>query len=427
MIILFLIRKEFALQIISAKFAVMTLLVLSLTLVSVFVMHGNYRLRIDNYDLLKPDGKTTVALKRPGLASILVKGSDERMGQSMTVNQLGAIAVGRSQRSANRLFMLFQEVDFHYIALVVLSLAAVIFSFDMISREKRDGTLKLMSANGIGRARILLSKWLAALSVVMLQAVIALLICLLYLSFIASEALDADFYLRVFILALLILLYLAVFTAVGLLISSITHRPSVSIVFALLVWAVLVFIVPNAAVQAGCLLSGGESLELLDNKEDEAWMREIFLYINDNNRYKDWLDYYRQVKGPVGDVYRYYINKAENRIGWVKTLSYSTPAGIFSFCSWATAGTGPTDEIEFKREVIRYQNDAVEDAYQLFAIIRGRKDAPQAFEAKPFVYGNRPLWYAVTEDILLGGAVLLMMAIGLFTSAGFFFSRYDVR
>lgn len=431
MSILSLLRKEIAQQMISAKFAVMTLLILSLTLVSVSVMHRDYQLRLENYEILKPDGTATVAVKRPVLTSVLVKGMDERMGRSMEVENISTIRVGHSQRAANRLFSLFREVDFHFIALVVLSLAAVIFSFDTVSREKRLGTLKLMMANGVSRARILLSKWLGALIIVLLQTAIALLICLSYLHFAADESIGSDFYLRTGLFLLIIALYLAVFTGIGLLISCLTHRPSVSLIFALLVWAVLVFVVPNGAVMAGTLLSGGESLEQLQNKVDETWSREIFLFINKEPgkypRSNEWANFYEDNKGPVGAVYHDYLNLAENRINWVRSLSYLSPSGPFSFASWAAAGTGPDDELAFKREVLRYHSVAVEDAYKLVWKKRGFKEVPEDFSARLFSSDTRPLSDALLQEILPGIGALALMAAILFAVSYFVFVRYDVR
>ncbi len=220
-------RKEIAQQVISAKFAVMTLLVVVLALLSVVVMVRDYQLRVDNYNILAPQDDETVAIKRPAPMSALVKGLDERMGRSMTIWSIGVLEVGTSQSDANRLFALFRELDMQFVAQVIMSLAAIIFSFDMISREKRRGTLKLMLTNGVGRAKVLLAKLLGALVVVAIPALVALLIGLVYMQFTVPEAFSGDFYSRVLVFSGMILFYVVSFISIGLFISSLTHRPAV--------------------------------------------------------------------------------------------------------------------------------------------------------------------------------------------------------
>jgi len=54
--------------------------------------------------------------------------------------------------------VLFPLIDLTFILGILMSLAALIFSYDAISGEKEDGTLKLMLANGVPRARVILAK-----------------------------------------------------------------------------------------------------------------------------------------------------------------------------------------------------------------------------------------------------------------------------
>lgn len=420
------VKKEFAQQLITAKFSVIFVLVVILSLVSVIVMHRDYQLRSENYVLMDPQGADTVTTKRPALMSTLVQGLDERLDGGITVNVLGRLELGRGQSSANRFFALFRQLDLQFVVLVVLSLAAVLFSFDMVSREKRQGTLKLMLSNSVGRWRVLLAKWLGALLVVALQAIIAILFCLLYLLFIANAPLDADFYMRTAAFALIAVLYLAVFTGIGLLISTLTHRPATSLIFALLVWAVLVFVIPKAAAFGGKLIAGGDSLGQMEQREMEIWVREVNQSINNPEEYDGHRGMASKVDTLLGHEYRNYLNQAERRVGSVMALSFLSPAGPLNFSSWAAAGTGPFDELRYKREVVRYQTEAHDDAYDAFSVRRGWMDAEE-FQARPFVEHQRSLAEAMGGEVLIGIAVLVIEAILLFVFSYFLFVRYDVR
>ena len=431
MSLLSLVRKEVAQQLISAKFAVMTLLVVLLALVSVVVMHRDYQLRLENYELLRPTENDTVAIKPPAPMSVLVRGLDERMGRSMTVETVGSIDVGSSQSAANRLFALFRELDMQYVALVILSLAAVLFSFDMVSGEKQRGTLKLVLANGVSRARVLLAKWLGALIAVAIPSAVAVLVSLLYLRFGTGMAMDGDFFLRTTVFFVLLLLFLAAFVGVGLLISCLTHRPALSLVFAMLAWGLLVFVVPNAAAMAGGIIVGGESLAQKEVKVRQIWTSEVFKAINDprsgTEGFNPWDETYRRTAQRLAGEYRDYINLAAARVGWAKALSRLSPAGPFSFASWSAAGTSPEDALRFKRDVVRYQAYAIEDARILRSIARGFRGAPEEFEARAFEDHPRSLADAISEEIIPEAGVLAGMAMLLFAAGFFAFARYDVR
>ena len=420
-------RKEISQQVISAKFAVMTLLVVILALLSVVVMVRDYQLRTDNYNILAPQEDDTVAIKRPAPMSVLVKGLDERMGRSITVWTIGVLEVGTSQSDANRLFALFREIDMEFVAQVIMSLAAIIFSFDMISREKRRGTLKLMLANGVGRAKVLLAKLLGALVVVAIPALVALLIGLLYMQFTVPEAFSGDFYSRMLVFAGLILLYVLAFISIGLFISSLTHRPAVSLVFAMLVWTLLVFVVPNAAFLVGRNIAGGETLEQQEVKVRHIWTSDVFKALNNLVPRRDFRERAMDTAGKLGSEYRHYINLAERRIGWVRLLSFFSPAGPFSFASWAAAGTGPEDSLEFKRDVLRYQSIAIEDAIKLLQIARGQDIGEPDFKARLFVEQRRPLTDALIEEVFPAAGALLFMALVFFIATFTAFIRYDVR
>ena len=425
-----LLGKEISQQLVSAKFAVITVLVLLLAVASSVVMLRDYQLRMDNYELLAPKDNDTVAIKRPVPMSVLIKGLDERMGRSMSIDVIGTIDVGTSQSSATRLFALFRELDLHFVALVILSLAAVLFSFDMVSGEKRRGTLKMALANGVSRSTVLLAKGLGALLVVAIPALIALIIGLLFIAFAVPGGLTPDVLARTASFGGTLLLYLATFISIGLLISCLTHRPAISLVFAMLTWALLVFVVPNTAALAGRLIAGGEGLEQQEVKVRHIWTSRIFEIINNpEERPEDGslASVYTEMANEEANEYRAFVNTAEQRVGWVRLLSYFSPAGPFSFASWAAAGTGPEDELEFKRSVLRYHPVAIEDAAALLQMARNFEGAPEEFKARSFEEQPRDLGNALSSEILPADALLVGMTLILFVIAFFAFARFDVR
>jgi ABC-type transport system involved in multi-copper enzyme maturation permease subunit len=424
----FLLKKEIAAQIISARFAVMLVLILVITAASAQVMVRDWQMRMENYEQLRPKASDTIAIKAPLPASILVKGLDERSGRSMTVNSSGMIEVGSSQSSVLRLVSLFSQIDLHFIISILMSLAAMLFAFDLVSGEKYTGTLKLMLANGVARSTIVTAKALAAWVLVAIPLALALLVNLVFIAFLAPTAFTGDLLARVPVLVLASLLYLAVFVLLGLLISALTLRPSTSLVLGLLVWAVLVFVLPNASSLAARNQAGGASLDLSEYRVRETWTKEIFRMNQLPPEQRDWSTLTPTLAGGLGAIHREYLNQAARQVDLLGSLSILSPLGPYNFLAWGAAGTGPVDALHYKNAVLRYQGQAIDDAVALLQIRRGpNPEQEQNFRAQQFTYAPRTLEDLLAGELLPNAASLVIMLALLYALAAISFNRYDVR
>ena len=74
------------------------------------------------------------------------------------------------------------KVDWAFVIGYVLSLIALLFTFDAISSERESGTLRLMLANSVPRHTILIGKFLGALISVSIPFTLAVLVNLLLIS-----------------------------------------------------------------------------------------------------------------------------------------------------------------------------------------------------------------------------------------------------
>jgi ABC-type transport system involved in multi-copper enzyme maturation permease subunit len=74
------------------------------------------------------------------------------------------LAEGTSAVRDNPFLASFFSIDFVDIAAIIFSLLALLFSYDVFTREKEDGTLKLQMANSVGRSRFLAGKVLGILA-----------------------------------------------------------------------------------------------------------------------------------------------------------------------------------------------------------------------------------------------------------------------
>ncbi len=165
-------KKEFHNNLLSARFLIGFLLCLVLIPFSILINIDDYRdqlgqHRIDRdvaekamaevrvYSALKP-----IVVFPPEPLAIFGKGLSAQVGNQVKV-RLGVkpiLAEGKTAARDNPFLASFFTVDFVDIAAIIFSLLALLFSYDALTREKEDGTLRLQMANSLGRSKLLAGK-----------------------------------------------------------------------------------------------------------------------------------------------------------------------------------------------------------------------------------------------------------------------------
>ena len=167
------IKKEIQDTIMSPKFVFTFLLCTILILLSVYTGISNYvaeqkeysaavalnRKNLENqqsYQTLA--GLGTKINRKPEVLSTVVNGVQEAVGRVATVNIAYDPSMIDSKYSSNPIFAVFGALDLTFIVKIVLSLFAILFTYDAIVGEKEKGTLKLSLSNKIPKDRLILGK-----------------------------------------------------------------------------------------------------------------------------------------------------------------------------------------------------------------------------------------------------------------------------
>ena len=137
------------------------------------------------------------------------------------------------------------KVDWGFVIGYVLSLIAILFTFDSISGDREHGTLRLTLANSVPRHTVLIGKFLGALVSISVPFTLAVLANLLIISTSSDVQLSTDAWSRLAIIFCIAILYLCLFLALGLLVSSLVQRNAASLVILLLTWVVFVVFMPS--------------------------------------------------------------------------------------------------------------------------------------------------------------------------------------
>jgi len=362
--LLLIILKEIRNNILTLRFAVIYGLLFLVTVLSMAILSANYRTQQENYaqakqrqheilssmedlDDLRHQG--AMVQKAPSELTPFSMGLEKEMSRSLTVSGRRGIEVGAGQYT-NPVSALFSTPDLSYIVNVVISLLALLLTFDTICGEKENGTLRLMLANAVPRHTILVGKWLGgylALAVPFLLAVgVGLLVSLL----VTGSTPDLDSWKRAAGLVLLSLLYISVFFTLGVLISTFNRRSSTALMASLFVWVVIVVTIPNVvpilARQIVGIPSSGMMSERREAVENEQWrnVRQQMRAATTDTQRRQIRDQMREtVSGELEQIQNDYRGKIDAQIELAEVLSRVSPSASFVYAATNLSGTGVKD------------------------------------------------------------------------------------
>jgi ABC-type transport system involved in multi-copper enzyme maturation permease subunit len=210
----------------------------------------------------------------PNPMQIFVSGIHNDIGRQSPISQTGAIKLYNSHYSSNTIFAVFRSMDLMFIVQIVLSLFAILFTYDAINGEKESGTLKLSFANPIPRSRYIIAKligsWLGLVIPLLIPLLLGVAVVLIYripMSF--THWLQFSLFLGVSIL------YFSFFICLGVLMSSLTRQSSSSFLYLLVIWVSFVLIIPRAGVMiSGQIIPVPTAAEISSQLSQKS--RELF-------------------------------------------------------------------------------------------------------------------------------------------------------
>ena len=293
------------------------------------------------------------------------------------------------------------KVDWGFIIGYVLSLIALLFTFDAISYEREQGTLRLMLANSIPRHTVLIGKFLGALISINIPFTLALLVNLLIISTSSDVSLNTEAWGRLGLIFFITLLYISLFLALGLLVSARVQRSAVSLVILLLVWVTLVIFMPSTLVSiAGRSASSTSTLGFYERSDqlEEELEREYHALRYDSD--KSWTQIL-QVAGEyvtkdAAAQERLHEERLKQRISQVRrarAITQISPVTIFQHLLESFAGTGFERHLQFLenvksyarqyREFIADTDQADSESLHIFGVREGMSQKPVSPEAIP--------------------------------------------
>lgn len=289
--------KELKNFILTFKFSAALITATVLLTGSAWVLGEDYVRRLNTYTALADDAAMAAADNyipsriRPNLhrppspLSIFAQGEEKRLGNSVEISRWEVPVEASDSLTDNMLLLAQPPFDMLMIFNLVISLFALLLTYDTISGEKEAGTLKLMILTGPRRPSIYLSKFIAALLVLSIPVLTGLLMSLIVLSFVHGVSFAPTHLTALLLMMLAGLLYGAVFIAIGMLCSTLVPRSSTALVMSLFVWTVLVLFLPASAQRLAASLHPLKSPREISDFQQKSY-NEVVAELQEQRREK---------------------------------------------------------------------------------------------------------------------------------------------
>ena len=471
------IAKEIRANILSFRFLVSFALLFVIVTVTSLVLTGDYLRRQDEYSQRQAELETYLKnyahFNRIGpiLRAVQPPIPSQTLVRGLTAE------VNLEQFDDDPLPVIFPLIDLTFIVTILVSLMALILSYDAVCGEKEDGTLKLMLANGLSRSKIILGKFagglLTLLGPFLISVAAGMLIILLHPRVTWTGADWGALGLTVAGAAL----YIAVFYLIGILISSVHRSSSSSIMTSLFVWVLLVLVVPNMSPYLASFLSptpsrikvAREVARLYDTDRDDLGRKlaeesrreilkqypilaerlseaEVKKRVAEDPGYrtayeaarvanqKAW-DEANRIQGAKGKVLEDDLRqKEEAQTGLARSISMASPMADFTYLATELSSTGMQNMLHVGWLAEVWNKSFYRD-YQPKKMAELKAKDPTADLWNTAIDMTDSPRFRYTEEGLGGRmgaawgafAVLAVYIVALFAAAYIAFIRYDVR
>ncbi len=340
----------------------------------------------------------------------------------------------------NPLLRMNHAPDIVYVVGVVMSLLAILYSFDSISGEKESGTLRLMLSNAVPRHTILLSKWVAGFSVLVTPFVVVYLAGVGYVWARGSLELSGDQAVRLAMLLVMALLYISVFFNLGLFVSCCTHRSTTSLFLCLLIWVALVLAVPNLAPVIAKIMEPAPTIVEIEAEkravDDEIRLRMRRIYdLSGGLSYGERVQREQEKLEQEGEDRkkrwdRYLVNATRQQTNLAGLLGRIGPSASWVYAATELTLTGPSvyDRLDGAAKRMRLRMDEMDEEIEKAHRNSNWEQMPEIrLDELPTLNLTYPT-LDQSQWVVLNDLLLLSMQIVIFFMLSFaLFLRYDVR
>jgi len=348
---------------------------------------------------------------------------------------------------------LFPVVDILFIVAIVMSLLAFVFSYDAISGEREEGTLKLLLSYSVPRDRLILAKWIGGYLSLVVPFFIAVLAGATLVYFSKDVGFRGQDWTALTLAFLTSLVFIAVMFSVGLFVSTRCARSATSISILLFIWVIFALIVPNVSPYIADRISPTPPISKVENQIREEIGNIVSTFMQEMQQYRrEHRDAFRTPEGRkafeewIGEKYddlKVAMNEASDRAlenfdrkvraqeNVTKTLSRISPIASYTYAATDISGTGTAAEQRLRDALKRYQQEFKDYIAGKVAEMKEKNVSMwsrQGYDISDmpfFRYTEAPLSERLSQA-LTDITLLVLFAILFFMAAFLSFLRKDV-
>ena len=265
-----LIQKEIMHHVLSVRFIALLLMCVLLIPLTLSINYRKYNQNLINYQesvkraqaeaeenppsAQDPNTEVSKLFLKPTPLSVFVNGLEDALPTylGMTRNGVRQSSTGLAQASVA---YVLGNLDFLFIVGTVFSLLALLFTFDAVAGEREAGTLRINLSNPLPRDVFLWSKLIGGYIVFVVPFLVSFLLGLLLLTWQGFPLGELKIAGPVLGLTLISLLYIAVFFAIGVFISTYLDNAKTALIVAFTFWVLAVLVAPRGAFVAAKLIA----------------------------------------------------------------------------------------------------------------------------------------------------------------------------
>lgn len=477
--------KEIRNAIFDSRFAIAVILCVVFIPLGMYVTVREYDRNVSDYDESlkmyreKTEGNITEELEAEGFRppsrlTLFAVGLDQYMPNKVVTTPNGLTRLINERGLDNSVSLLFGRIDLLFYISIIMSLLALIFTYDSISGEKELGTLKQIIANPVSRLHILAAKITANHVLLTVALGIGLLAGIVVLAATNKLYLVLGDNVPKFILIIIAsLIFISGMINLGILVSTRTGRSSTSLVILLLFWLLFVLAIPKISPLIAQVIYPVESRQVVDIEKslvmttlkDELFNKTFTLFDNslhnhglsprtfrfnpgkqmaahEQAAFDEFISQRNDLQKEYDDRITSTLEKIEADY-WAKrntqnliaaNISRLSPVSCYNYIVSDLSGTGIHEINNLIKQAQRFQSSVKREIYDLFKIEHYgssvRHHQPDNIDELEVPQMN-DYTYLNTEDALRHTWIdFLLLAIYsiLFFAAGYVsFLRYDVR
>ncbi|MFC1604746.1 ABC transporter permease subunit [Planctomycetota bacterium] len=268
------IAREFLDNVLNLRFMIGLILCLIITVVCIIILTHDYRQELADYN------------HRVNLHEEFLSKFARAQGISISIYQMTPkqkpperfrpLIIGISGDESlnsfdeNPLPILFPPLDFLFIVTIIMSLLALLFSYDAVTGERERGTLRQIISNSVSRTTILLGKFLGGTASLIIPFILALLVGVLYINLNPNIQWDGSAWAELGLLIAASLTFITSFYLLGLMVSTWSRSSATSILNCLFLWVLLILVIPNVCPYISAQLRRVPSIRETERREEEV-------------------------------------------------------------------------------------------------------------------------------------------------------------